>query len=101
MLVPETTDVVFEEYNGKLVLVSGTLSITDPLKDATYGISINAVKLRKIVQVRENIDSLQGANIDFRFLTFFAFWITNLNPLVPADAKNKNPQTSLNWLLLA
>ena len=51
VLVPETSDVVFEENNGKLVLISGPLVISDPLKDTTYGVSINAVKLRKVVQV--------------------------------------------------
>jgi hypothetical protein len=44
-------DVVFEENNGKLVLISGPLAISDPLQDPTYEVSINAVKLRKVVQV--------------------------------------------------
>ena len=50
--VPETTAVVFEENNGKLVLVSGPLDVPDPLTDSFYSISINAAKLRKVVQVR-------------------------------------------------
>merc|ERR1719334_2953576 len=49
--VPETINVVFEENNGKLVLVGGPLSIPDFLTDPLYGISINAAKLRKVVQV--------------------------------------------------
>merc|ERR1719334_2900151 len=49
--VPETINVVFEENNGKLVLVGGPLSIPDFLTDPYYGISINAAKLRKVVQV--------------------------------------------------
>jgi len=49
--MPETTAVVFEENNGKLVLVAGLLEVPDALKDPYYGISINAAKLRKVVQV--------------------------------------------------
>ena len=49
--VPETLSVVFEENNGKLVLISGPLDVPDPLLDEKYGISIKAAKLRKVVQV--------------------------------------------------
>ncbi|XP_023320761.1 transmembrane protein 43-like [Eurytemora carolleeae] len=49
--VPETLNVVFEENSGKLVLVSGTLRIEDTLQDPAYAISINAVKLRRVVQM--------------------------------------------------
>ncbi len=55
VLVPETVEVVFEENNGKLVLISGPLVVSDPLQDATYEVSINAVKLRKVVQVTESL----------------------------------------------
>jgi len=51
VLVPETLDVVFEENNGALVLIAGELNIQDTLKDEFYGISIPAVKMRKVVQV--------------------------------------------------
>ena len=51
MLIPETLDVVFEENNGALVLVAGKLNIQDTLKDDFYGISMAAVKMRKVVQV--------------------------------------------------
>jgi len=51
VLVPETLDVVFEENNGALVLVGGGLVIEDHLKDEFYGISVPAVKMRKVVQV--------------------------------------------------
>ena len=51
MLIPETLDVVFEENNGALVLVAGSLNIQDSLKDEFYGISMAAVKMRKVVQV--------------------------------------------------
>lgn len=51
--VPETLSVVFEENNGKLVLVSGPLDVPDPLVDEKYGISIKAAKLRKVVQVKD------------------------------------------------
>jgi hypothetical protein len=62
VLVPETVEVVFEENNGKLVLISGPLVVSDPLQDATYEVSINAVKLRKVVQVTESFIS---------FISFF------------------------------
>jgi len=51
VLIPETLDVVFEENNGALVLVAGALNIQDTLKDEFYGISMAAVKMRKVVQV--------------------------------------------------
>ena len=51
ILVPETIEVVFEENNGKLVLLSGSLNIEDDLQDAIYGIKIKAVKLKKLVQM--------------------------------------------------
>jgi hypothetical protein len=57
VLVPETVEVVFEENNGKLVLISGPLVVSDPLQDTTYEVSINAVKLRKVVQVTESFIS--------------------------------------------
>ena len=46
LLVPETTSVVFDENNGKLVLISGELRIQESLKDPMYDISIKAVKLK-------------------------------------------------------
>jgi len=51
VLIPETTDVVFDENNGALVIVRGSLNIQDSLKDEFYGISMAAVKMRKVVQV--------------------------------------------------
>ncbi len=51
VVVPETNDVVFEENNGRLVLVADHLSVPDPLEDQEYGISIRAVKLKKVVQM--------------------------------------------------
>jgi len=51
VLVPETTDVVFDENNGALVMVRGQLNIQDSLKDDKYGISMPSVKMRKVVQV--------------------------------------------------
>ena len=50
-MIPETTDVVFDENNGALVIVHGSLNIQDSLKDEFYGISMAAVKMRKVVQV--------------------------------------------------
>ena len=49
--MPETTNVVFEENDGALVLVSGELKIQDSLKDEKYGIAMPAVKMRRVVQV--------------------------------------------------
>jgi len=51
ILVPETVDVVFDENNAKLVLISGPLHIEDDLEDSLYGIKIKAVKLKKLVQM--------------------------------------------------
>ena len=65
--MPETTDVVFDEHNGALVLVSGKLAITDSLKDEKYGISMPAVKMRRVVQVYqwyETEDTRTGNNDD-------------------------------------
>ena len=50
-MIPETTDVVFDENNGALVIVRGSLNIQDSLKDEFYGISMASVKMRKVVQV--------------------------------------------------
>lgn len=51
ILVPETIDVVFDENNGKLVLVNGPLNVEDDLQVSIYGIRIKAVKLKKVVQM--------------------------------------------------
>jgi len=51
VLVPETIDVVFEENSGSLLLVAGPLTIQDSLTEKEYGISVQAVKMRKVVQV--------------------------------------------------
>ena len=51
VVVPETNDVVFEENNGKLVLVGDTLKIPDALDDFDYDISIHAVKMKRFVQM--------------------------------------------------
>ena len=51
LVIPDTTSVVFEENNGKLVLVSGELDIRDDLTDLTYGVSIPAVNLKKTAQM--------------------------------------------------
>lgn len=51
ILVPETTSVVFDENNGKLILLSGELRIDESLKEPMYDLSIKAVKLKKRVQM--------------------------------------------------
>ena len=58
VLIPETLDVVFEENNGALVLIAGSLNIQDSLKDDFYGISMAAVKMRKVVQVGDSVCQL-------------------------------------------
>ena len=60
VLIPETLDVVFEENNGALVLVAGPLNIQDSLKDDYYGISMAAVKMRKVVQVGDGESGTLG-----------------------------------------
>ena len=62
--VPETVDVVFEENNGKLVLVTGQLDIEDALEDPAYAISINAVKLRRVVQVYQWYETEDQTNME-------------------------------------
>lgn len=51
IVIPETNDVVFDENNGKLVLVADYLKVPDALVASEYGISIRAVKLKKTVQM--------------------------------------------------
>ena len=51
LVIPDTTAVVFEENNGKLVLVAGELVVQDNLEDPTYGVAIPAVKLKKTAQM--------------------------------------------------
>lgn len=41
-----------EDYEGKLIHVNGELRVSEPIADPNYNILIQAVKLRKIVQVR-------------------------------------------------
>lgn len=62
--VPESLDVVFDENNGKLVLVSGKLNIQDALLDNAYGISINCVKLRRVVQVYQWYETEDQINVE-------------------------------------
>eukprot|EP00092_Neocalanus_flemingeri_P003678 GFUD01003952.1.p1 GENE.GFUD01003952.1~~GFUD01003952.1.p1 ORF type:complete len:406 (+),score=125.46 GFUD01003952.1:100-1317(+) len=66
VLIPETLDVVFEENNGALVLVGGALTIEDSLTDEFYGISVPAVKMRKVVQVYQwyETEDAHNQNID-------------------------------------
>lgn len=40
-----------ENYEGKLIHLHGQLRVQEPLSDATYNIMVQAVKLRKIVQM--------------------------------------------------
>ena len=51
LVIPENNDVVFDENNGKLVHVADRLRVDDPLEEHAYGISIKAVKLRRVVQM--------------------------------------------------
>jgi len=49
--VPDTIEVSRVENENKLVLIGGNLAIKEKLHDDAYGVSVNAVKLRKIVEV--------------------------------------------------
>lgn len=40
-----------EDYEGKLIHVNGELKVMEPIADPNYNILVQAVKLRKIVQV--------------------------------------------------
>ena len=51
IVVPETLDEIWPEYDGNLVLVGGPLVVGHSLRDDIYGIQIKAVKLRKSVQM--------------------------------------------------
>ena len=75
LLVPETTSVVFDENNGKLVLISGELRIQESLKDPMYDISIKAVKLKKRVQM------YQVRYLYFRLVQYIHFNIPDIYPL--------------------
>ena len=50
LVIPETNDVVFDENNGKLVLVADYLKVPDALVDEKYGLSIHAVKLKRVIR---------------------------------------------------
>jgi len=49
--VPDTIDVPIDQNEDKLVLIGGNLAIKESLSDEAYGVSVNAVKLKKIVEV--------------------------------------------------
>lgn len=74
IIVPETLKVIFDANDDKLVLVGGPLSIPTSLKEPSYGISINAVKLRKVVQMyqwkeTENTKTHTVVNADGEHIT--------------------------------
>lgn len=56
-----------EDYEGKLIHVNGELRVSEPIADPNYNILIQAVKLRKIVQV--GLQSLISFTY-FKFLNF-------------------------------
>ena len=49
--VPDTIEVSKAENENKLVLIGGNLAMKESLRDDAYGVSVNAVKLRKVVEV--------------------------------------------------
>jgi len=51
IIVPGTIEEVFPENDDKLVLVGGPLAMTNSLQDDYYRISMNAVKLKKTVEM--------------------------------------------------
>eukprot|EP00092_Neocalanus_flemingeri_P010419 GFUD01011230.1.p1 GENE.GFUD01011230.1~~GFUD01011230.1.p1 ORF type:complete len:402 (+),score=104.11 GFUD01011230.1:139-1344(+) len=74
IIVPETLNILFEGNNNKLVLVGGPLAIKNSLKEDFYGISINAVKLMKVVQMyqwkeKENTKKHTSVNADGEHVT--------------------------------
>ena len=51
IIVPGKIEEVFAENDAQLILVGGPLAITNSLRDDYYGISINAVKLKKTMEI--------------------------------------------------
>ncbi len=86
LVVPETTEVVFEENEGRLVLVAGRLTIPDELADQDYGIAIRAVKLKKVVQMFQWYQMEDQAN-------------THSNPETPAVDHSEHGQRCDVWPL--
>jgi len=58
------SDVAFEENNNKLVHVTGYLHTAQELSDAEYGIMINAVKLKRTVQMLQWVEHESTREID-------------------------------------
>lgn len=51
-----SSDMVFEENEGRLVHMVGYLKISDSLEDPFYGVSIAAVKLKRRVQMYQWVE---------------------------------------------
>lgn len=52
----QNTEVAFAENNGKLIYLSGPLRTSNILVDDDYGISINAVKLKRTVEMYQWVE---------------------------------------------